>query len=419
MTATTSQITDYDVIVVGAGAAGLAATRSLRDCGTSVICLEASDRIGGRTHTDANIFGVPCDLGAHWLHSDAINPFVEIGRSLGFDIYPAPDNFVTIGDPTGKAMDHEKNRLYEALEKAAKSGEDTAASGLFPIHNDWSLIATLSLVLSMARDLPGISATDCVSAQSGSDSFCRQGFGALVAKSAKGIPVRLNAPVREITATSNGVELRTDQGALNARAAIVTVSQGILAAGDIRFDPPLSNDMNRAVETINLGTYNHAVLQFEPGTLPVEPDTWLTYQISETTEGSPKGGGFLCDIAGSGLASFESAGAFGRELELAGQDTMLDFGLTTLVGLFGSDIRKSFIKGHATQWGENHWVKGAYSGANPGCSHHRADLRTPHAERVFFAGEATHLTEQATVSGAHKEGLRAAELALNCCPDRA
>lgn len=59
---------DFDVIVVGAGAAGLAATHVLHNAGRRVICLEAADRIGGRSYTDTSIFDVPFDLGGHWLH---------------------------------------------------------------------------------------------------------------------------------------------------------------------------------------------------------------------------------------------------------------------------------------------------------------------------------------------------------------
>ena len=58
-----SLISDYDVVVIGAGAAGLAASAELMAKGKSVICLEAMDRIGGRCYTNHSIFGLPCDIG--------------------------------------------------------------------------------------------------------------------------------------------------------------------------------------------------------------------------------------------------------------------------------------------------------------------------------------------------------------------
>ena len=63
-----------DIAVIGAGAAGLAATRTLIERGLSAICIEARERIGGRAWTDSETFGVPFDRGCAWLHSGDINP---------------------------------------------------------------------------------------------------------------------------------------------------------------------------------------------------------------------------------------------------------------------------------------------------------------------------------------------------------
>ena len=117
--AASEQTTDYDVIVVGAGAAGMAATNALAASGLSVMCLEADSRIGGRTHTDSSIFGVPCDLGAHWLHNAHVNPFVEIGKSLGLDMYAAPDMSHSVGLEDEDVLWDEVERIEEQLSDAA------------------------------------------------------------------------------------------------------------------------------------------------------------------------------------------------------------------------------------------------------------------------------------------------------------
>jgi monoamine oxidase len=168
----------------------------------------------------------------------------------------------------------------------------------------------------------------------------------------------------------------------------------------------------RAIEGIPMGCYNHNVLHLRAGTLPVKPDTWLTYQIKEEKDGVAQGGGFLCDAGGSGLTYFESSGGFARDLEQAGEAEALAFATDTLVALFGADIRKAVIKGHATAYGRDPMFLGSYSGALPGHAERRRDLRIPHADRVFFAGEATHISQMATVSGAHKSGKRAAKKLL-------
>ena len=88
------QSSDVDVVVVGAGAAGLSAARTLTEKGHSVAVLEARSRIGGRAFTESNTFGVPYDHGCHWLHDESSNPWVKYGQDHGFDLYPAPDTEV-------------------------------------------------------------------------------------------------------------------------------------------------------------------------------------------------------------------------------------------------------------------------------------------------------------------------------------
>ena len=65
---------DFDVAVVGAGAAGIAAARTLRDAGLGCVVLEASGRLGGRAWTDTASLGAPFDQGASWLHDAENNP---------------------------------------------------------------------------------------------------------------------------------------------------------------------------------------------------------------------------------------------------------------------------------------------------------------------------------------------------------
>src|SRR6266516_1218320 len=80
-----------DVVIVGAGAAGIAAARRIAPSGRRLDFLEASARVGGRCFTDMRTFGVPYDRGAHWLHMPDLNPVAKLAtRGSGFDVYPAP-----------------------------------------------------------------------------------------------------------------------------------------------------------------------------------------------------------------------------------------------------------------------------------------------------------------------------------------
>jgi monoamine oxidase len=67
-------MSDVDVVIVGAGSAGLAAARTLRAAGLSFKVVEAMNRIGGRAYTSSDHFGIPFDIGCAWLHAADRNP---------------------------------------------------------------------------------------------------------------------------------------------------------------------------------------------------------------------------------------------------------------------------------------------------------------------------------------------------------
>src|ERR1700694_740049 len=81
---------EADIVVIGAGAAGIAAARRIQAANRRVIVVEATSQIGGRWLTDAATFGVPFDRGARWLHNPDTNPMIRLARSAGLDLSAAP-----------------------------------------------------------------------------------------------------------------------------------------------------------------------------------------------------------------------------------------------------------------------------------------------------------------------------------------
>src|SRR5262245_38074819 len=77
-----------DAVVVGAGAAGIAAARRLIAARQRIVVLEAADEIGGRCVTDSKTFSVPFDRGAHWIYAADANPLARLAPQIGFDLYP-------------------------------------------------------------------------------------------------------------------------------------------------------------------------------------------------------------------------------------------------------------------------------------------------------------------------------------------
>src|SRR5215468_214228 len=81
---------DLDVAIVGAGAAGIAAARRVAAANRRFVLIEAANAIGGRCITNSGIFGVPYDIGAHWIHMPDINPVAKLAKQHGIAIYPSP-----------------------------------------------------------------------------------------------------------------------------------------------------------------------------------------------------------------------------------------------------------------------------------------------------------------------------------------
>ena len=397
-----------DVIVIGAGAAGLAATRMLMERGLEVALIEAAPRIGGRAYTETTTFGVPYDHGAHWLHVGASNPFVTYGRKHGFDIYRAPDNYrVFDGDRELDAREKDTlwnawNELYGAIGAHGQKGNDiSAAEAVAGIEGPWSATAAFGIgPWSMGKDLEDFSVVDWWSGADGADWYCREGFGALIAHWAGNVPVSLGTRATRIDWSADGVVVETDQGSIRARAVVVTVSTGVLASGAIVFSPVLPARKLESFERISMGLYNHIALQFSEDVFGMGPDGYLLFRMSHDR----KGFGVLTNAGGHGLAYCDVGGSWARDLEEESAEARIDYAMGELRVMLGSSIDSRFVKGAVTSWGQNPLTLGSYASAEPGAHVLRSVLRQPVGERIFFAGEACHRSLWATAAGARLSG---------------
>lgn len=397
-----------DVVVIGAGAAGLAATRVLMEGGLEALLIEASDRIGGRAYTETTTFGVPYDHGGHWLHVAASNPFVAYGRKHGFDVYPAPEVYRVFDG--GRELDAEEQdmlwnawgELYRAIGAQGERGNDiSAAEAAAGIEGPWSATAAFGIgPWSMGKDLEDFSVVDWWSGADGTDWFCREGFGALIAHWAGDIPVSLNTRATRIDWSTDGVIVETDRGSIRARAVIVTVSTGVLASGAIVFSPVLSARKRESFERISMGLYNHITLQFSEDVFGMGPDGYLVFRVNDDR----KGFGVLTNAGGHGLAYCDVGGSWARDLEEESAEVRIDYAMGELRGMLGSSIDSYFMKGAVTSWGRNPLTLGSYASAEPGAHALRSVLRQPMGDRIFFAGEACHRSLWSTAAGARLSG---------------
>jgi monoamine oxidase len=404
---------EVDVIIVGAGAAGIAAARRVAAANKRYVLLEASNRLGGRCATDTKIFGVPYDLGAHWIHNLDTNPVAKL--ATGFDIYPAPRT-QTLRVGARAARDSELEtflaatlRSHRGMTDLNKAKTDFPANRLLPKDLfDWQ--STVEFMLgpfATGKELSEISAFDMARAvERDNGAFCRQGYGALLAKLGTGFGAQLSTPVEAIL-WGNKFAVDTPKGNFIGKAIIVTVSTGVLTSDKIEFIPPLPKRQLDAASKLSLGSYDHIALEMPGNPLGLQKDD----MVFERADGT-KTAALLANVSGTDLHLVEVAGSFGRELSARGEAAMIAFAGDWLASLFGNNARRAIKRSHATRWNADPLSFGAMSAAGPGNSDARKILMEPLGGKVFFAGEAVHETQWGTVNGAWDSGTRAAEAAL-------
>ena len=206
-----------DVVVVGAGAAGISATHTLLSLGLSVTTVEAAARIGGRCWTDSAAFGVPYDVGAHWLHYGDQNFYLSYGRDNGFQVYRDTQKYElyekNLRRPNGSQLIHmADDRFWTAIQKAIDNNLDISVAEATGRLSDRDLADFIYGPWIMGKETEEFSVFEYSSGVDGADWFCRQGFGAIVARYGQGLPISLQTEVTAIDWSGKCVNVQTKQG---------------------------------------------------------------------------------------------------------------------------------------------------------------------------------------------------------------
>ena len=406
---------EADIVVIGAGAAGIAAARRVLAANRRVIVVEAAGQIGGRCLTDITSFDVPFDRGARWMHNPDTNPMIRLARSAGLDIAAAPPGQkIRVGRRNARPGETEEFlaalvRANRAIDEASRGRADVACASVLPRDlGDWA--GTAEFVLganATGKDLKDVSVIDKARAQDRNAALaCRQGLGTLIAKLGEQVPLALSTPASRINWSGRDVTVETPSGKIAARAAIITVSSNVLASGNIKFTPDLPKRQLDAAARLGLGSYDRIALQLPGNPLGLGRDDVLIEQSTSTRTAL-----LVANIGGSSLCAIDVAGSFGSDLSAQGEKAMIAFAAEWLAKLFGSEVAASIGKSSATGWNAAPFALGAMSVAVPGAQPSRKILGEP-VGSLFLAGEATHETLWGTVDGAWESGERGAEAAL-------
>lgn len=395
-----------DVIVVGAGTAGLSAAKTLIEAGFEVAVLEAEPHVGGRCITDTDVFELPFDRGGSWLHSAEINPLADIALDNGHRLHKKHWNWERVFAQDRLLNDQEVidygqyNRgMWDCINEIGAENNEISIEEALP-KSPWKETAKHWVSQMLGGDSDVTSATDSSRyADTEGDWLVSGGLGAFIASLHSNVAVELNCPVTSIDHSGTGVKAATPNGTIHAKYLVLTVSTGVLSAEKIRFTPSLPNKKVKAISELPNGLLNKVGIDFDPSWKEVHEGYMADYQKQDEEFCS-----LLFGFYDTNLAVGFVAGRFADLLEKEGDGAATDFCLQGLQTLFGSDVMK-YVRGTTeTAWRSNQNTFGSYSFASPGCADARKVLAEPINDCIFFAGEATMPNEFATVHGAYLSG---------------
>src|SRR5262245_54285285 len=236
---------ETEVVVVGGGAAGIAAARRLGAAGVGCLLIEARPRLGGRAWTAAG-GEFPLDLGCGWLHSADRNPWARIAQAQGRTIDKTPPPWsrrsLPIGFPLAEqdAYFRALGRFYDRLAALGENEPDRAAAALLAAGCRWNeLINAVGTYISGA-ELDRVSARDLDRYDdSGVNWRVVEGYGTVIATHGAAAQTVLGCPVRTIDRSGRRLRVETADGTIMAGAAIIAVPSAILAEERLLFSPAL------------------------------------------------------------------------------------------------------------------------------------------------------------------------------------
>uniref|UniRef100_A0AAZ3QDX0 [histone-H3]-N(6),N(6)-dimethyl-L-lysine(4) FAD-dependent demethylase n=1 Tax=Oncorhynchus tshawytscha TaxID=74940 RepID=A0AAZ3QDX0_ONCTS len=408
-----------NVIVIGAGASGLAAARQLQNFGMQVVMLEASERIGGRVWDDTSLGGVTVGRGAQIVNGCVNNPIALMSEQLSIKMHKLGercDLFQEGGSATDPAIDKRMDFHFNAIldvvsewRKDKSQNQDTPLgekiqevyktflqeSGVqfsqleekvlqFHLSNlEYACGSTLDQVSARSWDH-----NEFFAQFSGDHTLLTEGYSSVLNKLAEGLDIRIKSPV------------------------LVTVPLTLLQKNIIQFNPPLPERKLKAIHSLGAGLIEKVALQFPFrfwdgkiqgadyfGHIPPSPDKRGMFGVFYDMDPQGKRSVLMSVISGEAVPSI-------RDME---DKDVADQCMKVLRELFKEQEVPDPVNYFVTRWSRDMWSQMSYSFVKTGGSGEAYDIIAEDVQgKVFFAGEATNRHFPQTVTGAYLSGVREA-----------
>jgi monoamine oxidase len=400
---------DVEVVIVGAGAAGIAAARRLRDADVDCLLVEARQRLGGRAWTVVDDGGFGLDLGCGWLHSANRNPWVEVAQQQGAAIDKSRPPWARRSPEVGFSLAEQEEfqqaigSFFTRLERVRDRQSDIAAAAYLDPHSRWNgLINALGGYITGA-EWDRVSAIDFDRYEdTGVNWRVVKGYGALMSDCGAHLPAALDCVVRAIDHRGKRLRIDTAKGAIAADQVIVTVPSAHIAAEQLAFSPALP-EKTQAAQGLPLGLADKLFMALDRA-----DEFGDDIRIFGHTDRAGTGA-YQFRPLGRPMIEAYFGGSFAADLEAGGDGAFFDFAVSELVGLFGGAFASRVKPIGLHRWGADPFSLGSYSYARPGFADCRLKLAAPVDDRLFFAGEACSVGDFSTAHGGWHTGVRAAE----------